>query len=77
MNKYWKKLCTPEQNANQNWCIKDFSWWSISTLYHLVFREIPIMPDKNCVEKVRASRANFYFSVVAVAIIALIIFLNS
>jgi len=35
------------------------------------------MPDKNCVDKVRASRANFYFGVVAVAIIALIIFLNS
>jgi len=35
------------------------------------------MPDKDCVEKVRASRANFYFGVIAAAIIAIIVFLNS
>jgi hypothetical protein len=35
------------------------------------------MPDKNCVDKARVSRANFYFSVIAVAIIAIMIFLNS
>ena len=35
------------------------------------------MPDKNCVDKVRASRANFYFGAIFLALITLLIFLNS
>jgi hypothetical protein len=35
------------------------------------------MPDKECVDKMRVSRANFYFSVVVVAIIATMIILNT
>ena len=35
------------------------------------------MPDKNCVDKMRVSRANFYFSAIVVAFIAIMIFLYS
>jgi hypothetical protein len=63
--------------STPNWCLKDFSWWFITTLYYLVFRELSIMPDKKCVEKVRASRANFYFATVFLTIVVLIVLLNS
>lgn len=35
------------------------------------------MPDKKCVEKVRANRANFYFATVFLTIVVLIVLLNS
>lgn len=35
------------------------------------------MPDKNCVDKMRVSRANTYFSILFVAFIAIMIFLYS
>jgi hypothetical protein len=35
------------------------------------------MPNKKTVDEMRVSRANFYFSIVVVAIIAIMIFLNT
>jgi len=35
------------------------------------------MPDKKCVDEMRVSRANIYFSVLVAAIIVIMIFLNT